>query len=95
MADYERSTPISYRRSTVTLLVSLTVFLFISYFSTQPNTGNDVIVVTAARRRVTGFKMADSERSTPFSYRCSIVTFLLSCTVSVLLEVFISKAKLH
>ena len=40
-------------------------------------------------------KMADSERSTPISYRRSIAIFILSRTLPMLLEVFISKAKLH
>ena len=43
MVDYERSTPISYRRSIVTLLVSLTVSDLLAYFSTRPKTGSDVI----------------------------------------------------
>ena len=43
MVDYERSTPISYRRFIVTLLVSLTVSDLLAYFSTRLKTGSDVI----------------------------------------------------
>ena len=39
--------------------------------------------------------MADSERLTPISYRRSIVTFIVTRTVSVLLKVLFSKGKLH
>ena len=39
--------------------------------------------------------MSISERLTPICYRRSIVTFILSRTVHALLDVFISKVKLH
>jgi len=52
-------TPISYRRSIVTLLQYRTASDLLAYFSTQPDTGSDVVVVSAAGRRLTGFKMSD------------------------------------
>jgi hypothetical protein len=39
--------------------------------------------------------MADSERTDPVSYRRSIVTFLLSLTVFVKIEIFHSKEGSH
>jgi hypothetical protein len=49
--------------------------------------GNDVIAISAARRRVGVPRTTDSERSIPTSYQCSIVTFRLFRTVFKLLMI--------